>query len=252
MKRHLLLGAALALLAAAPAIAAAPKYIADAVAQSTRPADQTALDTERKPAETVAFAGIKPGMKVMDLLPGQGYFTRIFSGVVGDKGWVYAYFPTETDSFLRKKIGPDAKIERLFDSVPHTSIIHASIMKIAAPESLDVVFTAQNYHDFHDSFFGPADLAVVNKAIYDALKPGGYYVVIDHSAAKGSGLTATDTLHRIDEETLKKEVEAAGFKLVAEANFLRNKEDARDKNVFDAAIRHKTDQFVLRFQKPKH
>jgi predicted methyltransferase len=251
MTRSILLGAAFALAICMPAYSATPKYVTDAVAQSSRPADQTALDAERKPAETVVFAGVKPGTKIMDLVPGQGYFTRIFSGIVGDKGWVYAYFPTETDVFLRKRIGPDAKIERLFDSIAHTSIIHAPIMKLSAPESLDVVFTAQNYHDFHDTFFGPADVAVVNKAIYDALKPGGYFVVIDHSAAKGSGLTATETLHRIDEDTLKKEVEAAGFKLVAEAKFLRNPADPRDKIVFDPSIRHKTDQFVLKFQKPR-
>jgi predicted methyltransferase len=255
MKRSILLGPALALAIAAPVLAAkpvtTPKYVADAVAQSTRPADQVALDAERKPAETVVFAGVKPGSKVMDLVPGGGYFTRIFSGVVGDKGWVYAYFPTETDAFLRKRIGPDAKIERLFDAIPHTSIVHASITKLAAPESLDVVFTAQNYHDFHDSFFGPADLTLVNKAVYDALKPGGTFVVIDHSAAKGSGLSATETLHRIDEATLTKEIEAAGFKLVAHANFLRNPADPRDKIVFDPSIRHKTDQFVLKFQKPR-
>ncbi len=254
MKRSLYLGAALALALAAPAFAAkeaaTPKYVTEAVAQTTRPADQTALDAERKPAETVAFAGIRPGSKVMDLVPGQGYFTRIFSGVVGDKGWVYAYFPTETDSFIKKRLGNDIKIEHLFDAIPHTSIVHAPINKITAPESLDVVFTAQNYHDFHDSFFGPADLAAVNKAIYDALKPGGFFVLIDHSAAKGSGLRDTDTLHRIDEDTVKKEVEAVGFKLVAEANFLRNPADPRDKLVFDKSIRHMTDQFVLKFQKP--
>jgi predicted methyltransferase len=251
MKRLLFLGAALALIVAAPAAAKPPKYISDAIAQSTRPADQMALDAERKPAETVAFAGVKPGTKIMDLVPGQGYFTRIFSGIVGDKGWVYAYFPSETDAFIKKRLGNDVKIERLFDSIPHTSIIHAPITKIAAPESLDIVFTAQNYHDFHDSFFGPADLSLVNKAIYDALKPGGYFVLIDHSAAKGSGLAATETLHRIDEDVVKKEVEAAGFKFVAEANFLRNPADPRDKLVFDASIRHKTDQFVLKFQKPR-
>jgi predicted methyltransferase len=255
MKRSILLGAALVLAVAAPVLAAkhaaTPKYVADAIAQTTRPADQVALDAERKPAETVVFAGIKPGSKMMDLVPGGGYFTRIFSGVVGDKGWVYAYFPTETDAFLRKRIGADAKIERLFDAIPHTSILHASIMKLSAPESLDVVFTAQNYHDFHDSFFGPADITVVNKAIFDTLKPGGYFVVIDHSAAKGSGLRDTETLHRIDEAQLTKEIEAAGFKLVAHADFLRNPADPRDKIVFDPSIRHKTDQFVLKFQKPR-
>jgi predicted methyltransferase len=240
----------MALALAVPAVAA-PKYVDDAIAQSGRPADQTALDAERKPAETVEFAGIKPGSKVMDLMPGQGYFTRIFSGIVGDKGWVYAYFPTETDSFIKKRMGADVKIEHLFDSIPHTSIVHAPIMKIAAPEALDVVFTAQNYHDFHDSFFGPADLSVVNKAVYDALKPGGYFVIIDHAAKDDADPDVTEKLHRIQEAVVKKEVEAAGFKLVAEANFLRNPDDPRDKLVFDPSIRHKTDQFVLKFQKPR-
>jgi predicted methyltransferase len=102
----------------------------------------------------------------------------------------------------------------------------------------------------HDSFMGPADLAQVNKAVYDALKPGGLYVVLDHAAQTGSGLRDTDTLHRIDEATVKKEVLSAGFKLAAESNILRNPEDNRTLKVFDPSIRHKTDQFILIFRKP--
>ncbi len=119
-----------------------------------------------------------------------------------------------------------------------------------APEPLDVVWTSQNYHDLKDSFFAPADTALVNKAVYDALKPGGLYIVLDHSAENGSGIRDTDTLHRIDEAVVKKEVEAAGFKFVGESNVLRNKDDARTLKVFDKEIRGHTDQFILKFRKP--
>ncbi|MEI9888958.1 MAG: hypothetical protein WDN08_21145 [Rhizomicrobium sp.] len=123
---------------------------------------------------------------------------------------------------------------------------------VFAPESLDVVWTAQNYHDLHDSFYKPADVAVINKRVFDLLKPGGFYVILDHSAAPGAGLSGTETLHRIDQATVKQEVEAAGFKLVGESDALRNKADPRDKLVFDPSIRHHTDQFILKFVKPRH
>ena len=122
--------------------------------------------------------------------------------------------------------------------------------KLTAPESLDLVWTSQNYHDLHDSFAKPADLALVNKAVFNALKRGGLYVVLDHAAEKGSGLRDTETLHRIDEATVKQEVLAAGFRLTGESNVLRNAEDAHTLKVFDPAIRHKTDQFILIFRKP--
>src|SRR6185295_11581017 len=106
------------------------------------------------------------------------------------------------------------------------------------------------YHDFHDKLFGPLDVAAVNKAIYNALKPGGVYVVLDHAAEAGSGLRDTETLHRIDPETVKKEVTAAGFEFVGENVRMRNPADPRTKNVFDPSIRGKTDQFVFKFRKP--
>ncbi len=114
-----------------------------------------------------------------------------------------------------------------------------------------MVWTSQNYHDLHNDFAKPADLAIVNKAVFDALKPGGFYIVLDHAAENGSGLRDTEKLHRIDEAVVKKEVEAAGFRLAAESNVLRNPEDTRTKLVFDDTIRHKTDQFILIFRKPK-
>jgi predicted methyltransferase len=107
-----------------------------------------------------------------------------------------------------------------------------------------------NYHDMHDSFFGPADLSKVNKAIFDALKPGGIYFVMDHAAASGSGLRDTETLHRIDPAVVKKEVTAAGFVLEAESDALRNPADNHTAKVFDPAIRGKTDKFLFRFRKP--
>jgi len=240
-----------AMLVVAPALAKAPAYLSAAIADAGRTDADRKVDDERKPAEMVVFAGIKPGSRVMDLAPGGGYFTRIFAKVVGDKGWVYAFVPAELDPILAKR-SPGVDIKKMFAAYPNVSVLHGPINALAAPESLDVVWTAQNYHDFHDPFYAPADLALINKAIYAALKPGGVYVVLDHAAADGSGLRDTNTLHRIDEATVKTEVEAAGFKFVGESKVLRNPKDPRDKLVFDPSIRHHTDQFILKFVKPRH
>ena len=254
MSRSWILAAALAAAlgsTAALAAHAVPAYVTAALNVSARPDDEKQLDADRKPAEMIAFAGIKPGSRVMDLVPGGGYFTHIFAKVVGDKGYVYAYTPTELDPIIQKR-KPGADPTKQFMAYSNVTVLHQPIDKLTAPESLDVVWTAQNYHDLHDKFMGPADLAVVNKAVFDALKPGGYYVILDHAAKDGSGLSATDTLHRIDEAVVKQEVQAAGFKLVAESRVLRNPNDPRDKLVFDPSIRHHTDQFLLKFMKPRH
>lgn len=255
MKRHWIAAAALATVFAAPVIAAhapaTPAYVTAALADSARPADETALDEARLPAATIAFAGVKPGARVMEIMAGTGYFTHIFAKVVGDKGYVYVFTPAELDAMIQKR-HPGSDPKKQFAAYPNVAVLHGPVNSLAAPEALDVVFTAQNYHDLHDPFMAPADLAVINKQVYAALKPGGYYVIIDHSAPDGSGLADTNTTHRIDEAVVKKEVEAAGFKLVAQSNILRNPKDPRDKLVFDASIRHHTDQFVLKFQKPRH
>jgi predicted methyltransferase len=135
---------------------------------------------------------------------------------------------------------------------PNVSLVHAPVAQFAVPQRADVVWTSQNYHDFHDSFFGQLDVVAVNKAIFAALKPGGVYVVLDHVADAGSGLRDTETLHRIDPATVKKEMMAAGFEFVGEDNSLRNPSDPHTKNVFDASIRGKTDQFIYKFRKPLH
>jgi predicted methyltransferase len=226
-----------------------PANIAAAVADPARPQTDRARDANRKPAESLAFAGVKPGDRVSDLIPGGGYFTRLFAKAVGPKGYVYAYMPSDIDEVYKKHgitIPPPAD-----PNYPNVSYIHAPVAKFVAPEKLDIVWTSQNYHDLHDKFFGPADVPAVNKAIYDALKPGGVYIVLDHAAGPGSGLRDTDTLHRIDEAAVKKEVEAAGFKLVAESNILRNPADTHTLKVFDPLIRGHTDQFILKFRKPR-
>jgi predicted methyltransferase len=121
----------------------------------------------------------------------------------------------------------------------------------ALPAGLDAVVIRQNYHDLYDKFMGPADVPAFNKAVFAALKPGGVYVVLDHAAAAGSGISATDTLHRIDPARVKEDVLAAGFKLDAESSILANASDDHTKNVFDPSVRGHTDQFLYRFKKPK-
>lgn len=248
MKAILTAIAAVTLFAAAAGAAPAPAAaIKAAIADPARPADDVARDGDRKPAAMLAFAGIKPGTKVMDLIPGGGYFTRLFAKAVGDAGWVYAYQPSELDSFSK---GKPPRIMAVAEAYKNVSVIHAPVNSLTAPEALDVVWTAQNYHDLKDNFFKPADTALVNKAVFAALKPGGLYVIVDHSAANGSGIRDTDTLHRIDEAVVMKEVKAAGFVFVGASKVLRNPADPRTANVFDKAIRGHTDQFVLKFRKP--
>jgi predicted methyltransferase len=226
-----------------------PQNIAAAVADPNRPEADRARDTNRKPAESLTFAGVKPGDRVADILPGTGYFTRLFARAVGPNGYVYAYIPSDIDAMYKKHgmtVPPPAD-----PHYPNVAYLHAPIEKFVTPEKLDIAWTSQNYHDLHDKFFGPPDIARVDKAIYDSLKPGGAFIVLDHAAEKGSGLRDTNTLHRIDQAAVKKEVEAAGFKFVGESTVLHNPDDPHTKNVFDPSIRGKTDQFILKFRKPK-
>ena len=243
------LGAAL-LLAAAPALAQqAPDYIARAVTETPRSDAQRALDEARHPAETLAFTGIQPGWRVLELVPGGGYFTKIMSGVVGPQGRIYALQPNEAvTAFPQYRTPMDAiDADPNFDNV---SVLFDPIAAFTVPEPVDMVFTAQNYHDLYVDFMGPADVPAVNQAVFNALKPGGVYVILDHSAVDGSGHEATSTLHRIDRQAVIDEVTAAGFEFVGDSDILANADDPRTANVFDAAIRRRTDQFLLKFRKP--
>ena len=230
---------------------AVPAYIGAAVTDRARPEEDTRRDAERKPAETLAFAGVKPGDHVAELAPGKGYFTRLLSAVVGPNGKVIAIASPPAPDAPPDKPKPAAAVQAIAAD-PHYSNVTVSEQRasqLALPEPVDLVWTSQNYHDFHN--VPNIEVANIDKAVFNALKPGGLYIVLDHAAEAGSGFRDTSTLHRIDPEAVKKEVTSVGFKFEAESDLLRNKEDAHTAKVFDAGIRGHTDQFMLKFRKPK-
>ena len=244
------LAASLSLSATCVHAAAVPGNIKAAVADSNRPAPDKERDANRKPAETLEFLGVKSGEKVAELLPGGGYFTRLFSKAVGPKGHVYALVPARPDNAPADMpdLAAGAKAVAADAHYANVSVVVAPLTSLAPPAPVDLVFTSQNYHDLHNF---PVDVVGYNKGVLNSLKPGGLYVVLDHSAAAGSGLRDTKTLHRIDAEVVKKEVTDAGFEFVGASDSLANAADARTATVFDPSIRGKTDQFILKFRKPK-
>ncbi len=243
-----LLAASATLTATAPvALAASASPLAD----PGRPAEDVARDAARKPLELAAFAGIKAGDRVVDLIPGGGYFTFVFSGLVGPTGHVYATVPAPAKDYMAKKT---AVIDAWAATHPNTSVVYSAGGFTPPDGPADLVWTAQNYHDLYNPIgpaAGPPNLLPINKAIFAALKPGGVYLIVDHSAPAGSGTADTKTLHRIDEAVVRKDVEAAGFVFEGASDVLRNPADPRTALVFDPSIRGKTDQFVLKFRKPK-
>jgi predicted methyltransferase len=248
--KTLIVAASLVLAAAAAGAATTPikPYIAAAVADPGR-GDQKAVDARRHPAEVIAFSGVKPGDKVVDLIPGSGYFSKIFSKAVGPKGKVYMIWPNE----YAKEAQPDPEENKKLATAgyPNTVVIQQPGAAFATPEPVDLVFTVQNYHDYPDKFMGKIDPMVFNRAVFKALKPGGTFLIVDHTAQAGSGMRDTDTLHRIDPAIVRKQVTAAGFVFEGESNVLRNPKDDLKKVVFDKSIRGHTDQFIYKFRKPK-
>ncbi len=204
-----------------------------------------ALDPAWKAPEVVKFIGLKMGDQVADVVGGR--LTASLAQAVGPTGKVYAI---ETAEVVKHHPQALEKMKELASQSPNV-IVSAEPVASPLPSGLDAVFIRQNYHDLYDKFMGPADVPAFNKAVFAALKPGGVYVVLDHAATAGSGIEATDTLHRIDPARVKSDVLAAGFKLDAESSILANKADDHTKNVFDPSVRGHTDQFLLRFKKPK-
>lgn len=251
MARNLMVSVlALAAIAGAGlALAAVPANLTAALGDKARPPADSSRDMARKPAELLALAEVKPGQKVCDFMMGGGYFTRILSPAVEPTGKVYAYQSSEFIKFRAAYATEQASVVADYKNV---TPLTAPVAAAGLPDGLDLVLTVQNYHDLHLKAF-PADTAdAANREIFKALKPGGLYVVVDHAALPGAPIEVADKLHRIDEAVVKKEVEAAGFKLAAEDDkLLGNPADPHDKLVFDASIRGKTDQFVLKFRKPK-
>ena len=238
MKRLLWIAATTLLLA--PVAQAQPKIptaIATAVADKGRPGVDTYRDDRRKPAETLVFAGVTTGMTVAELIPGIGYFTRILSKAVGPTGRIYTVPFSEPRASYSKALAADP-------AYANVTLIGGPPLSVGVPQPVDMVWTAQNYHDIRQG------RALLNKAVFDALKPGGTYFIIDHSAVAGADEGVLLSLHRIDEAVVKREVLAAGFVLEAESDLLRNPADKRGQMVFDREVNRNTDQFILKFKKP--
>jgi predicted methyltransferase len=211
--------------------------LASAVADPARPEADRVRDADRKPREVIALTGIDVGARIAEMLPGGGYFTRIFSKLVGPKGVVYAWVPQAMAAPMRALAAdanyPNIKVANLDPATP-------------LPEPVDMVWTSLNYHDLHNR--PNADLAAENKMVWNALKPGGLYLVIDHAAQKGSGLRDTSTLHRIDPDVVMKEVTAAGFQFILQSDLLKHADDDHTRPSREVP-RGKTDQFIFLFQR---
>ena len=267
-----------ALLLMQPLLAAdIPSYVSAAVADANRPDTDRERDAGRKPAEVIAFAGIKPGDKVADFIPGRGYFTKIFCKLVGDAGHVYAVSiprsppPGASSSSSSSSSAPspapacdnvtvvqlrskNLPAPELYSSSDDPGAVYEYIKQsppaenFAVPEPLDVIWTSENYHDLHNKGLGSPDMLRVNQSLFNALKPGGVLMIEDHAAAPGSGARDTDTLHRIDPEQVKREVLAAGFVFVGESKALHNPDDAHDIKAYN--MHDQTDRFLFKFKKP--
>lgn len=217
-----------------------------ALANTHRPAEDTARDAARHPAEMLAFAGVKPGDRVIEMIPGHGYFTRLFAIAVKPGGSVVVDLPAAVSQHDPAAV---AALTGIAADPAYGDVQVIERLTDPAATKADVFFTARNYHDLHNAL-PPEGIAAFNTTVFKALKPGGVYVVIDHAAAPGSGVSATNTLHRIDPAVVKAEALAAGFVFDGETRVLANAADGHDKAVFDPAVRDHTDQFAYRFRKP--
>jgi predicted methyltransferase len=244
--RALSVAAALAVVIVPCAVSAAISWTA-VLADPGRPDTDKARDADRKPVDMLRFAKVRQGETIVDYMPGKGYFSRLFSLAAGPKGTVYAETPQVfLDRLKGRPLPPPVSGE------PGRGNVHEMVANgdtFGLPKRADLVWTSQNYHDVH-IWSGAAGTALLNKAAFDALKPGGLYIVLDHAGSTGLDDAGMAKLHRIDEALVKSEVTQAGFVLDGESNVLRNPADPHSATVFDASIRGKTDQFILRFRKP--
>ena len=224
----------------------------DALASDTRPEGDAQRDAGRKPAEVLAFLGIQPGMSVLDMFSGGGYYTEILANVVGENGHVVAhsnkaYLQFVGDEFVARYAG---------GRLPNVDILMAENNKLRLDKNqFDAIFMGLSFHDTYwvnPEMGWPAfDRTQLNETLFAALKPGGVLGVTDHYAVKGSGSDAVPELHRIDKAVVIADLEAAGFELEAQSDVLRNPDDDRSTSVFAPEIRGQTDRFVLKFRKPK-
>jgi predicted methyltransferase len=245
--RHLAL-LLMPLIVAAPLAAGAAqsssKFIADAVADSARAADQKAADALRLPAETLAFSGVQPGMVVGEFYPGGGYYTRMLSDVVGPGGHVYAIENAGWKGAV--KADQELVAEPRWKNV---SVDVQPFGTVRFEKPLDLAWVTQNYHDLKIAEYGKVDTLAFDRAVYAALKPGGTYFILDHQGLPGTSDADIAKVHRIDKAVVIREVTAAGFKLVGEGRFLERSGDDHKSSIFDKAIQGHTDQFALKFVK---
>lgn len=235
-------------LLAVPAVraedAASPDYAAIVAAPDRSDADRQ-VDQRRLPAKMLAFAGVKPGMTILDMAASAGYSTELLARTVAPSGKVYAQDSAAVlERFVKDKFDTRAK------SPAMKNVVHVvrDYDDPIPPEVKDLDMITFFFF-YHDISYLPVDRATMNKKMFAALKPGGFLVIADHSAKPGDGTNVAKTLHRIEESTLKQEIEAAGFKLVAEGDFLHHAEDPKDIPVFKAPV--PIDEFVLKYQKPQ-
>jgi predicted methyltransferase len=231
---------------ALPIAHAAPQTLFQRALADPARASQRAADARRHPADLVALADLKPGQRIVDLIPGDGYWTRIFSRIVGPNGRVYAVWP---QAYAHEAMGNVAQLQQIARQYGNVTVQVQQGAALAAPEPVDVVWTSDNYHDYNDKFMGNPGPQLLARSAYRLLKPGGLFIVIDHAAARGRGMRDTETLHRIERATVIQQATAAGFRLVGENNVLRNGKDPLNIPVFDPRIRYHTSQFALKFRK---
>lgn len=217
---------------------------ADALSDDRRLPEEVARDPLRKPAEMLAFMNLQPGHAIADIRPEEGYFTRLFAPVVGAGGHVYAFVPNQTAG------RENAFADTLASTYPNTTRVTGALETMTFDQPLDVVFMGEEYHDFTIPRFG-VDVAAMNRRVFEVLKPGGLYVILDHAAADGAGISVSGSLHRIEAAELRRQVEAAGFVFDGETTAVANPADDHTVTVFDPAIRGHTDRFVYRFRKPR-
>jgi predicted methyltransferase len=222
---------------------AAPDYGAIAAAPDRTEADRN-NDARRKPEQMLAFIGVRGGMKVLDLGAGGGYSTELLARAVGPQGVVYAQNSKQTlQGQASVRFTERMKSPAMKNVVPALRDFDDPVPPDAP--GLDLVTF---FYIYHDTPAWDIDRVSMNRRIFEALKPGGLYVIADHAAKGGAGVSASKSLHRIEESVLRREVEAAGFRFVADADFLRNPADPREERVF--ALKIPVDNFVLKFAKP--
>jgi predicted methyltransferase len=207
------------------------------------------LDARRHPGELVEFAQVKPGDVVVDLVPGSGYFTRIFSTIVGPRGHVYAIWPREYARIDDDEVRAMQALSK-DPHYPNVTVLMQPAAQLAVPMKADLVWISENLHDYPDRFMGQVQPAALARSILQSLKPHGLLVVVDHAAESGSGLRDTERTHRIDPVLVKSRVESAGFSFDGESAVLHNTSDTHRLPVFDPRVRGHTDRFAFRFRAP--